>query len=94
MRRPAGLRRPAVVVDGRVSARAALHFAKGELGLNERVTIESISGSTMSVRIVEVTKFGPYDAVIPEVGGSASITGRHEFCFDPEDPFRNGFIFR
>ena len=77
-----------------VSARAALHFAKGELDLNESVTIESILGSTMSVRVVELTKFGPFDAVIPEVGGTASITGRHEFYFDPEDPFRNGFIFR
>jgi len=77
-----------------VSARAALHFAKGELELNERVTIESILGSTMSVEVVEVTRFGPYDAVIPEVSGTASITGRHEFYFDPEDPFRKGFIFR
>ena len=77
-----------------VSARAALHFAKGELGLNEHVTIESILGSTMSVAAVEVTKFGPYDAVIPEVSGTASITGRNEFYFDPDDPFRKGFIFR
>src|SRR6185369_6006509 len=77
-----------------VSARAALHFAKGELRLNERVSIESILGSTMSVQVVEVTKFGPYDAVIPEVSGTASITGRDEFYFDPDDPFRNGFILR
>jgi trans-L-3-hydroxyproline dehydratase len=77
-----------------VSARAALHFAKGELGLNKRVTIESILGSTMSVEVVEVTKFGPYDAVIPEVSGTASITGRNEFYFDPDDPFQKGFIFR
>jgi trans-L-3-hydroxyproline dehydratase len=77
-----------------VSARAALHFAKGELGLHERVTIESILGSTMSVEIVEVTKFGPYDAVIPEVSGTASITGRNEFYFDPDDPFQQGFILR
>jgi trans-L-3-hydroxyproline dehydratase len=77
-----------------VSARAALHFAKGELGLNERVTIESILGSTMSVEVVGMTKFGPHDAVIPEVSGTASITGRHEFYFDPDDPFREGFILR
>jgi len=77
-----------------VSARAALHFAKGELGLNERVTIESILGSTMSVEVVDVTKFGPYDAVSPEVSGTASITGRNEFYFDPEDPFQKGFVFR
>ena len=77
-----------------VSARAALHFAKGELGLNERVTIESILGSTMSVEVVDVTKFGTYDAVIPEVSGTASIIGRNEFYFDPDDPFQKGFIFR
>jgi trans-L-3-hydroxyproline dehydratase len=77
-----------------VSARAALHFAKGELGLNERVTIESILGSTMSIEVVDVTKFGPYDAVIPEVSGTASFIGRNEFYFDPDDPFRKGFIFR
>ena len=77
-----------------VSARAALHFAKGELSLNERITIESIIGSTMSVKVVEVTRFGDYDAVTPEVSGTASIVGRNEFYFDPEDPLRNGFILR
>jgi len=77
-----------------VSGRAALHFAKGELALNETVTIESVIGSTMSVKVVEVTKFGPHDAVIPEVSGTASIIGRNEFYFDPEDPFREGFILR
>jgi trans-L-3-hydroxyproline dehydratase len=77
-----------------VSARAALHFAAGELQPNERITIESILGSTMSVKVVETTTFGPYDAVIPEVSGTASIIGRNEFYFDPDDPFRKGFIFR
>lgn len=77
-----------------VSARAALHFATGELDLNERLTIESILGSTMSVEVVEITKCGPYDAVIPEVSGTASIISRNEFYFDPDDPFRTGFIFR
>ena len=77
-----------------VSARAALHFARGELGLNEQLSIESIVGSTMRVKPVEVTKFGPYDAIVPEVTGTASIIGRNEFYFDPEDPFREGFILR
>ena len=77
-----------------VSARAALHHARGELQVNEKIVIESIVGSTMAVEIVELTKFGSYDAVIPRVSGTASITGRHEFYFDPDDPFREGFIFR
>ena len=77
-----------------VSARAALHFAKGELGLNERIVIESILGSTMSVRVVNTTTFGRHDAIIPEVSGTASIIARNEFYFDPDDPFRAGFILR
>jgi proline racemase len=77
-----------------VSARAALHFAKGELGLNERITIESILGSTMSVEMVQLTKYGEYDAVVPEVSGTASITGRNEFYFDPDDPYSAGFFLR
>ena len=77
-----------------VSARAALHYAAGDIGLNERITIESILGSTMSVKVVGVTNFGPHDAIIPEVSGTASVTGRHDFYFDPTDPFRTGFLFR
>jgi proline racemase len=77
-----------------VSARAALHFARGELRLNESITIESILGSTMSVKVVELAKFAEYDAVVPEVSGTASIIGRNEFYFDPEDPYSEGFILR
>lgn len=77
-----------------VSARAALHHAKGELYLNEKIWVESILGTLMSVRAVEETRYGPYNAVIPEVGGTASYTGLHEFYFDPADPLRQGFIFR
>jgi trans-L-3-hydroxyproline dehydratase len=77
-----------------VSARAAIHHKRRELKLNEKITIESIVGSVMTVRAVEVTKFGPHDAVIPEVSGTASITGRSEFYFDPDDPFCEGFILR
>ena len=77
-----------------VSARAAIHYARRELQLNEQITIESILGSVMSVRVVDTTRFGPFEAVVPEVTGTASITGRSEFYFDPTDPFREGFILR
>jgi proline racemase len=77
-----------------VSARVALHYAKGEVALNRPITIESILGSTMTVRAVEQTMFGPYAAVIPEVSGTAYFTGKNEFWFDPRDPLRNGFILR
>jgi trans-L-3-hydroxyproline dehydratase len=77
-----------------VSGRAAIHYAKGELKQNESITIESILGTCMDVKVVETVQYGPYQAVIPEVSGSAWITGRNEFYFDPTDPLKKGFIFR
>jgi trans-L-3-hydroxyproline dehydratase len=62
--------------------------------LNEPITIESILGSTMTVQALERVAYGPFEAVVPEVSGSAHFTGRSEFWFDPEDPLRGGFIFR
>lgn len=77
-----------------VSGRAALHVARGELSLGESITIESLLGTTMSVRVLEKVPFGPYEAIIPEVSGTAYITGQSEWWIDPEDPLREGFIFR
>ncbi len=77
-----------------VSARAALHHARGELNPGEKMEIESILGTTMVVEVAEVTSFGPYDAVIPRVSGTASFTGKNSFWFDPEDPLKEGFIIR
>ncbi len=77
-----------------VSGRAAICHARGELDLGEEMTIESIIGSRFTVRVLETLPFGPYEAVIPEVEGSAFITGRHEFLIDPADPLRRGFLLR
>ncbi len=77
-----------------VSARAAIHHARGELDLGETVTIESILGTCMSVRVSEVTMCGPHPAVMPEVTGHAYITGESRFIFDPDDPLKEGFIIR
>ncbi len=77
-----------------VSARAAIHYERGELALGKQIVIESILGTCFSVRAIETLKFGPYEAVIPEVTGSAFIVGQNTFLFDPKDPLRNGFILR
>jgi trans-L-3-hydroxyproline dehydratase len=77
-----------------VSARAAILHARGELGLGEPITVESLIGTRFQVAAAEETSFGPHAAVIPEVEGSAHITGTHRFLIDPEDPLREGFILR
>ena len=77
-----------------VSARVALHYARGEIKMNEPIVVESILGTCFTGEVVETTKFGPYDAVIPKVTGTAYIMGRNELLVDPNDPLRNGFILR
>lgn len=77
-----------------VSARAAIHHLKDGLKMGEEITIESILDTTMTVKVVEETTFGTHKAVVPEVSGTAHITGKNQFWFDPEDPLKNGFIFR
>ncbi len=77
-----------------VSARAAIHHARGEIATDEPLVIESIIGSTFTVRVKAATTFGPHEAIIPEVSGEAYITGRSTFCLDPDDPLRHGFLLR
>lgn len=70
-----------------VSARLALHSARGEIGEGQQIVIESILGaaSAFSGRVVGQARVGPHEAIIPEVSGTAFITGRHEFIVEPQD---------
>ena len=77
-----------------VSARAALLHARGALAPGETLHIESLIGTRFAVRVVDRTRAGSLPAVIPEVSGSAHITGRHTFLIDPDDPLREGFLLR
>jgi trans-L-3-hydroxyproline dehydratase len=77
-----------------VSARLSIHHARGDIHTGDRITIESIISSRFSGKVVETTRFGPHAAVIPEVEGTAFITGRHEFLINPDDPLKKGFILR
>ncbi len=77
-----------------VSARMALHHARGEIQNGESMVIESILGTSFRGSVVEETRFGPHAAVIPEVEGRAYITGKNELLIDPDDPLKEGFILR
>ena len=77
-----------------VSGRVALEFARRRLKQDEPFTVESILGTRFTGRVAGATKFGGYDAVIPQIEGRAWITGRNEFWIDPGDPLKEGFILR
>jgi len=77
-----------------VSARLALHVAKGELAVGQEIVIESILGaaSIFSGRVVEHTRLGEFATVVPEVSGKAYIVGRNEWVLNPRDRLGKGFL--
>jgi len=77
-----------------VSARIAYYVSEGAVGLNETLIIESVIGSRFEVAAIDEVEYGPYHAVIPEVRGTASITGFHEFVLEESDEIRDGFLIR
>ena len=77
-----------------VSGRMAIHYKKGEIALDQKMTIESITGAVFVGSVVSLLAYGDREAVIPCVEGTAYVTGQHEFIIDPEDPFTHGFFFR
>ena len=77
-----------------VSGRVAIEHARGRLGVGAPFVVESIIGTRFVGRVARETTFGPHRAVVPEVEGSAWISGRGELWFDPRDPLRGGFILR
>ena len=77
-----------------VSARLALHHARGEITDGQEIIIESILGSasTFHGKVVGRERVGSYDAIVPEVSGNAFITGQHTFIFDKRDELGRGFL--
>jgi trans-L-3-hydroxyproline dehydratase len=77
-----------------VSGRLAIHHARGEIGIDEEITVESILGSVFTGKVAQTTEIAGTPAVVPEVTGRAHITGRTELWLDPDDPLGGGFFVR
>lgn len=52
---------------------------------------ESIVGTTFKGRVVDRVMIGERSAIVPEIEGSAWITGEHAFLIDGDDPLKAGF---
>ncbi|HEY1213081.1 MAG TPA: proline racemase family protein [Bryobacteraceae bacterium] len=76
------------------SAKVATLYAKGHLALNEEFVHESITGSLFYAKVLREVRAGSLPAVIPQIAGSAWVTGLHHFVFDPSDPLRQGFLLQ
>lgn len=63
----------------------------GMLGDDAPFVHESIVGTLFSGRVVGRQPVGERPAIIPEISGSAWITGEHTFLIDGDDPLKGGF---
>jgi proline racemase len=76
------------------AGRVAQLAARGKLAEGDVHVNESIIGTVFTGQVLERTTVGPYDAVIPEVSGSAAIIGFNQWVIDPDDPLGEGFLLR
>jgi proline racemase/trans-L-3-hydroxyproline dehydratase len=72
-------------------AQMAWEYASGLKPLGVSSSYYSIVKTKFSGKLLEETEFAGRRAVIPQVTGTAYITGVHDFIMSPDDPLRNGF---
>ncbi len=65
--------------------------AMGLLGADRPFVHESLIGTRFTGRVASRTTVGDFEAIVPEIEGSAWITGEHTFLVDEDDPLREGF---
>ncbi|CAN5664884.1 proline racemase family protein [soil metagenome] len=76
------------------AGRVAQLVARGELDVGDEIVNESIIGSRFTGRALERVHVGPYEGVVPEVGGRAAIIGFSTWVVDPDDELSQGFFLR
>src|SRR5262245_19861738 len=69
---------------GTCAKMATLH-ARGRLGLNEPFRHEGVLGTVFTGMLLEETTIGNYRAVVPQLSGTAWITGFAQYVVDPAD---------
>lgn len=74
-----------------LSARMAVLHARGQMGMQDRLTAVSLIGSTFAGRILGTTMVGDRPAILPEISGRGWITGIHQHMLDPSDPWPEGY---
>jgi proline racemase len=75
-----------------LSARLAVLHARGLMKDGDSMTHASAIGSTFDGRIVEKTRVGDREAIVPAIRGSAWITGIWQVLVDPTDPYPEGYL--
>lgn len=74
------------------AAKLALLHRKGKKGLGEEFVHEGAMTNTIfKAKAIKEAEVGDFPAIVPEITGSAYITGMNTYFTDPDDPLKNGF---
>jgi trans-L-3-hydroxyproline dehydratase len=73
------------------AGRVAQLHARGELPTGQELVNESIIGSTFRGKVLSAAHVGKFDAVIPQIVGSAFIYGFAQWIVDDRDALTYGF---
>lgn len=96
----AHLRNVTVLADGTTGRSAsgtgmcavmAVLDAMGLLAEDGPFVMEGVAGTQFVGRVHARTRLGDQTALVPEIEGSAWVTGEHRFIVDPADPFATGW---
>ena len=75
------------------AAKVSWLFAEGRLSAGEDYVNESFLGTRFVGRALGPARVGPYEGALPEIQGSAFVTGMHQFVLEVGDPLPEGFSF-
>jgi proline racemase len=65
-------------------------FDQGKLQAGEDFVMESFLGTNFTGRVIGPAKIGSFAGAVPEIEGTAYVTGMHQFLLDSEDPLTEG----
>jgi proline racemase/trans-L-3-hydroxyproline dehydratase len=74
------------------SAKLACLYQKNKIGLGEEFVYESITGSMFRGMIKQETEVGGRKAIVPQITGSAYVTGLNRILINSYDPQKYGFL--
>jgi proline racemase len=73
-------------------ARMATMVAQGKLAIGGKFTNEGLLGTLYRATAVSTVTISGITGIVPEVEGSAWITGRADLSVDPRDPLGGGYL--
>jgi proline racemase len=73
-------------------ARLALFHHRGLMGVGSTFVSRGLLGLSFTARLGGLTEVEGRPAILPEITGTAHLTGFSQQLFDPDDPVRGGYL--